>query len=143
MIRKPPRWHDTSSNGNAPRQSLRAPSLHSAIAASLTILALSGGCNPELMRGGWGGGNLFGGPPGKGEPWAVEVIALDSAERKEIIDEAAESLRRTSGIRANDVVVEHNPTSSRILYGRYMRQRRSDSLRLGPSKEMENDLLLI
>ncbi len=110
---------------------------------ALGWLSLLSGCNPELMRNGWGGGSLFGGPPGKGEPWSIEVVRVEGTERREILDETAESLRRTKGIRPDDVVVEHEPGFSRILYGRYTRQRRRDSLRLTPSKQMEDDLFLI
>lgn len=57
-----------------------------------------------------------------GEPWTIECLDLPGAGHREDSIAIAELLRRTEGIDADAVHVQHDEESSSIYYGRYYRR---------------------
>lgn len=59
----------------------------------------------------------------KGAPWTILCLELDGPYGAQQIDQIAETLRRTPGIRADDVFVRRDPDGGgRLYYGTYYRQ---------------------
>lgn len=79
-----------------------------------------------------------------GVPWTILCMEMQGPFSRDHIDQFADTLKRTPGVRAGDVQILHDDDGfSRIYYGTYF--RRSDRRRKRPEipKAMRQDLRLI
>lgn len=93
------------------------------------------------MMFGSGGGGAFGSK--EGEPWTIRCAELQGPNSQTAADSVANSLRQTSGIKADAVRVEHTGDSSAVFYGTYYRTMDRKTKRLAVTKEMDRDMRLI
>lgn len=107
-------------------------------AASSVGLAATWGC----AAGGTGqAGSLFG---PKGTPWTIRCLELQGVYRVQQIEELAETLKRTPGIRSRDVFVGDDPDGySRLYYGRYFCRANPRTGKRPLPRNMREDLDLI
>ncbi len=107
-------------------------------AASAVALAATWGC----AAGGTGQvGSLFG---PKGTPWTIRCMELQGTYRLQHIEELAETLKRTPGIRPQDVFVGDEPDGySRLYYGRYFCRTSPRTGKRPLTGKMRQDLGLI
>ena len=107
-------------------------------AASSLALAVTWGC----AAGGAGqGGSLF---APKGTPWTIRCLEIHGVSRAQHIEEFAQTLRRTPGIRPQDVFVGDDPDGySRLYYGRYFCRTNPRTGKRPLPRKMREDLNLI
>ncbi len=101
------------------------------------ILLTVSGC----ATAGTGGGSLFG---SKGAPWTIRCVELQGPHRLQQIEQVAETLRQTPGIRPEDVF-SHDESDgfARLYYGRYRRRTDPKSGKRPMPPEMREDIDLL
>lgn len=84
---------------------------------------------------------LFG---SKGAPWTIRCLELQGPQRKEQMEQFAETLKRTPGIRAKEVFVRDDPDGfARLYYGTYYRKTDAKSGKRSTPAQWTEDLKLI
>ena len=92
-------------------------------------------------RGSGFGGSLFG---PKGAPWTIQCLEVEGPERMERLQPIADTLRRTPGIRAEDVFLRDEPDGpARLYYGTYHRRTDSKTGQRTMPAQLRKDLDLI
>ncbi len=81
---------------------------------------------------------------GRGAPWTILCIELQGPYRAQHIERIAETLRRTPGIRAQNVTIMHDRDGfSRLYYGTYRRRRDRKTGKRAIPKKLATDLKFI
>lgn len=80
----------------------------------------------------------------RGTPWTIRCLELSGENRVAAIEQVAESLRRTPGIRSEEVFVRtHADGFSRLYYGRYRRSTFRGEKKTPFPRKMRADLNLL
>ncbi len=88
-----------------------------------------------------GKGGLFG---SKGAPWTIRCLELQGPHRRENMEQIAETLRSTPGIRPKDVLIQDDPDGmTRLYYGTYYRKTDEKTGKQSTPKQLAEDLKLI
>ncbi len=83
-------------------------------------------------------GGLFG---PKGAPWSILCLEITGEYHRAQIEQVADMLRQTKGIRARDVVIqEDSDYTARLYYGKYYRKTEAGTGRRSTPKQMTADL---
>lgn len=86
-------------------------------------------------------GGLFG---PKGAPWTIQCMERQGPERMKYLEQIAETLRQTSGIREKDVyVMDHHDGFARLYYGTYHRRTDRKTGKRDTPRKLKKDLELI
>ncbi len=86
-------------------------------------------------------GGLFR-PPGA--PWSILCLEISGDYRIEQIEQIADILRRTKGIRSKDVVVQNETDGfARLYYGKYYRKTDAKTGKRSTPKKMAADLIFL
>ncbi len=108
--------------------SKRLGKLHLATTASLFLLALCDGCST---------------PSRSGRPWTIQCMELRGPESAARIEQVAETLRRTPGVRGEEVFVLHEDDAARLYYGKYYRRNDPKTRKWALPKQIHDDLGLV
>lgn len=114
--------------------------LHTCILVASLSLA---GCvsSPFGRPGSSGSGSLF---RPKGAPWTIQCLELQGPNRIQHVEQIAETLKRTEGIKPKNVyVIDHADGFARLYHGTYYRRTDSKTGRRSIPKRMTVDLMLI
>lgn len=80
----------------------------------------------------------------KGAPWTILCLELSGPHRVPHIEQFADTLRRTPGIRAGDVFVrDESDGCARLYYGTYLRRTDPETGRRSMPRSMREDIDLI
>ncbi len=102
------------------------------------------GCQTPGNSGSLGASNSGGlfGP--QGAPWSILCLELTGEYSRQQIEQVADMLRKTKGIRTIDVkVLEERGEMSRLYYGKYYRKTNAQTGRRSTPKKMESDLAFL
>ncbi len=101
------------------------------------VLILTGCASTGSGGGGWGS-------PRRGAPWTIRCLELHGSRGLATVEQVAESLRHTPGIRADDVFVRQNRDGfARLYYGTYYRRLDRRTGRRTEPAELRHDLDLL
>lgn len=101
-------------------------------AASMDAAGASAGAAPRGARG------------KKGAPWTILCLELRGPERRVQMEQIAETLRQTPGIRAKDVYLRDGRDGAvRLYYGTHFRRTDAKTGKRDTPKQLRDDLLLI
>lgn len=115
-------------------------SLHLCLLAFLPpcLLPALSGCAAGAAGG---AGSLFG---PKGTPWTIRCLELEGPYQAQRVGQIAETLRRTPGIRPDDVLVrDESDGFTRLYYGTYYRRTNPKSGKRSMPAKMRQDVDLI
>jgi len=88
-----------------------------------------------------GGGGLFG---RKGAPWTIQCMERRGLTRVEYLEQIAETLRRTPGVHADEVLVmDHSDGFARLYYGTYHRRTDPETGKRSTPRALKKDLEFI
>lgn len=110
-------------------------------AVILSVMLLGGASmtmakDPPPKRGG-----LFG---NKGAPWTIRCLEMQGPDRRANMEQIAETLRSTPGVRAKDVFVHDDPDGvMRLYYGTYFRKTDEKTGKQSTPKQLSDDLKFI
>lgn len=80
----------------------------------------------------------------KGAPWTILCLELRGPERRVQMEQIAETLRQTPGVRAKDVYLRDDRDGVvRLYYGTYFRRTDAKTGKRDTPKQLRDDLLLI
>jgi len=80
----------------------------------------------------------------KGTPWTIRCKESQGPERMRLLEQTAESLRHTPGIRTKEVTVRDEPDGfARLYYGTYWRRVDAKTRKHDTPPQLRNDLELI
>ena len=126
-----------------PRQSLRGlPARRDLVPAAALGLLVVAGCAAGTNKGsGDQTAPLFG---SKGAPWTIQCLEVQGPARRQQIEQFAQSLRRTTGIRPKDVFVRDEADGfARLCYGTYYRRTDPKTRKRSTSPQLLSDMELI
>lgn len=84
------------------------------------------------------------GQGGKGTPWTIRCKEIQGPNRTQLIQQFAESLRNTSGVRPKDVFTREEPDGfARLYYGTYWRQLDKKTGKHVSNMSLQQDLEMI
>ena len=104
----------------------------------ISIVVLSAGCTaPGSPSPSFGLG-------GKGTPWTIRCKELQGATRTQLIQQFAESLRNTPGVRSKDVFTRDDADDfARLYYGTYWRRLDKNTGKHSTPAQLQQDLDMI
>lgn len=80
----------------------------------------------------------------RGSPWTIQCAELQGSDRAQQIERIAATLRRTPGIRPNDVFVRvEGDASARLYYGTYYRRTDPKTRKRSMPRRLREDLELV
>lgn len=80
----------------------------------------------------------------RGAPWTIRCLELEGPNRHANMEQIAETLRNTPGVRARDVFIRDDPDGVvRLYYGTYYRKTDSKTGKTSTSRQLTEDLKLI
>lgn len=107
----------------------------------MLLVALGALCLIGCASGPGGGGGAFG---TRGVPWTIRCREFEGSFRTQHAQQVADTLRRTEGIRADDVFVQEDADGfTRLYYGSYPRRTDRRSGKLTSPPQMREDLGLV
>ena len=109
--------------------------------AALGLLVVAG-CAAGTNKGSGGQtAPLFG---SKGAPWTIQCLEVQGPARRQQIEQFADSLRRTTGIRPKDVFVRDEADGfARLYYGTYNRRTDPKTRKRSTPPQLQSDMELI
>lgn len=107
---------------------------------AVTLVGLLGACGCASNSA----GGLASGFAPKGSPWTIQCAEVQGADRALQIERIAAALRRTPGIRPNDVFVRvEGDAFARLYYGTYYRRTDPETRKRSMPAQMREDLELV
>jgi hypothetical protein len=77
----------------------------------------------------------------KGMPWTILCLEVHRESAAPVVEQIAETLKQTPGIRASEVFIRHDPDGfTRLYYGRYYRKLDSKTGRRPIPEQLRRDL---
>lgn len=102
------------------------------------------GCQSPGKTGALGrqhSGVLFG---HQGAPWSILCLEMTGDYRKAQMEQIADTLHQTKGIRGRDIIVQDGSDDmSRLYYGKYYRKTNAETGRRSVPKQMAADLMFL
>jgi len=107
---------------------------------AVSVMILLSGCRHPSTAFDWIHANPW---RTDGQVWTIMCMELQGEHREENAERVADTLRRTPGIRADDVYVVHHRRWTKVYYGKYTRYPKDKTGRLTVPQKLRSDMALI